>query len=66
MLELDELFGAFLERGYDEMDDQERDLFERFLECKDQDLLDWLLLQGEPTDGTFKPLIERIRRASLP
>lgn len=66
MLELDELFIAFLDNGYDRLSDAERDTFERLLESKDQDLLDWMLLQAEPGDGDFRDLVDKIRSASLP
>lgn len=66
MLELDELFLGFLAQGYDPLSEAERDTFERMLESKDQDLLDWMLLQAEPQDGDFRDLVDKIRRASLP
>lgn len=65
MLELDELFITFLDRGYDKLNDSERDTFERMLESKDQDLLDWMLLQAEPEDGDYRNLVDKIRNASL-
>jgi len=65
MLELDELFLAFLAHGYDQLNDAERDTFESMLESKDQDLLDWMLLQSEPADGDYRNLVDKIRRASL-
>ncbi|GAB4361482.1 MAG: hypothetical protein Kow006_32250 [Gammaproteobacteria bacterium] len=66
MLELDELFQTFLDNGYDALTPEERDAFEALLETKDQDLLDWMLLQSEPREGIYKTLVEKIRRASLP
>lgn len=66
MLELDELFGKFLDSGYERLSESEQDIFERLLETKDQELLDWLLLQAEPKDGDFKRVIAKIRQASLP
>lgn len=65
MLELDELFLAFLDNGYDQLTPVEREAFEQFLETKDQDLLDWMLLQSEPKEGIYKSLVDKIRRASL-
>ena len=65
MLELDELFLVFLDKGYDQLTPDECEIFEQFLETKDQDLLDWMLLQSEPKEGAYKSLIDKIRRASL-
>lgn len=65
MLELDELFLEFLANGYDQLTVAEGAVFERMLESKDQDLLDWILMQKEPEDGEFQNLVDKIRRASL-
>lgn len=65
MLELDELFAVFLDHGYHQLSDSELDTFERMLECKDQELLDWMLLQAEPEDGDYRNLVDKIRDASL-
>ncbi len=65
MLELDELFLTFFDAGYDQLNAAECDAFERMLESRDQDILDWMLLQSEPEDGEFRNLVDKIRRAAL-
>ena len=50
MKELDLLFERFLERGFDELNDEHLDLLEALLDTPDQDLLDWLGGDVEPDD----------------
>ncbi|HEY5720309.1 MAG TPA: succinate dehydrogenase assembly factor 2 [Gammaproteobacteria bacterium] len=66
MLELDLLLMAFLEHGYDALDEPGRATFERLLETGDQQLLGWLM--GHETPGEdekeFIPLIAAIRAST--
>lgn len=58
--ELDIIFGRFLERGYDQLDDAGRALFERLLDCEDDQLQDWFVVGTRPEDRDLARLIDRI------
>ena len=64
MLELDLLLQGFVERGYDRLDEEQRAVFERLLECQDQDLIEWLMERAEPDEKEFIPVIAAIRAAT--
>ena len=66
MLELDELLQAFLERGFDALDADERQAFQELIQLQDQELLPYLLGQATPTDGKQAHVVERIRHAYQP
>ena len=61
MLELDLLFRSFLDRGYAQLDDEERMHFDRLLDYPDAVLLEWLMGRIRPTDKDVAKLVERIR-----
>ena len=65
MLELDVLLEGFVESGYGELNEHEREAFVRFLESQDQDLYNWLLNQIDPRDGEFSNLVDKIRASAL-
>lgn len=48
LLELDILFGRFLEQRYSSLNTDERGAFQRLLEQPDQTLLSWIQGQNEP------------------
>ena len=63
---MDILLQRFLERGYDSMDEAERQAFERLLDLPDQDILAWLYDERDPADladETLAAVVGRIRRA---
>ena len=57
MKELDVLFGRFLENGYEHLDDQGRQNFERLLDEIDQDILAWLWGHMTPPDEGLGAII---------
>lgn len=61
MLELDLLFGQFLDRGFESLLPEERQQFKLFLNEMDQDLFAWLLGSRLPPDPQFLPLIKKIQ-----
>lgn len=61
MKELDVLLERFLERGYANLDERERDMFARLLDQKDPDLLAWLTGQEQPVNPALAALIERMQ-----
>ena len=43
MLELDVLFMPFVEEAYDSLSDENKNIFERLLECQDPELFAWFM-----------------------
>lgn len=62
MLELDVLFGKFLESGYPELSDEEKCLFVQLLNYPDPDLIGWLLGTDEPADENLKLIARKIKQ----
>jgi antitoxin CptB len=62
MLELDVLFGKFLETGYPKLTDEEKCLFVQLLDCPDPDLLGWLLGTDEPAEDGLKHIVGKIKQ----
>ncbi len=61
MLELDVLLLDFFEKHYAQLPREQQVIFERLLECPDQDLFNWLIGHEQPTDSGFAGMVERIR-----
>ncbi len=61
MRELDLMLLAWLDQGYPNATEVQRDGFKRLLGESDQDLYDWLMHNAAPTDREFHDVIERIR-----
>lgn len=61
MLELDELFEGFLEKKYDTLSADDKNIFEEILEESDQDLYEYFMKHKQPTDGRYQHVIEAIR-----
>ena len=57
MKELDVLFGRFLDNGYDGLDAQGREDFERLLDQIDQDILAWFWGNMTPPDEGLRSII---------
>jgi antitoxin CptB len=64
MLELDLLFGDFLDSGYDQLDAGERESFDNLLDYPDAVLLEWLMGRIQPTDKDVVRLVDKIRSAA--
>lgn len=60
MLELDLLLHDFIDRGWDDLDADDRRTFERLLGFSDQIIHDWLMRQAVPKDAELRRLIKRI------
>jgi len=61
MLELDVLLGNFLESGYAGLDDTDKQLFIRLLECDDPEIFAWLMGKEVPADAGIVRITEIIR-----
>lgn len=64
MLENDLLLGRFLDQGYDELDQEGRDAFERLLAYPDNLLLDLVLGRQDTVDAGIGRLVPLIRAAA--
>ena len=68
MREMDILMSRFLEQGYDDMSDPQREAFERLLDLPDQDILAWLCSDGAPPpeDPARADVVRAVRRVVNP
>jgi succinate dehydrogenase flavin-adding protein (antitoxin of CptAB toxin-antitoxin module) len=64
MRELDRILEAFLEQGYGQLSEVERQCFAEILEFPDPDLQAYLLGQAEPSDPALARLLHAIRASS--
>ncbi len=60
MLELDVLFMPFVEEAYDQLSEQDKDIFERLLECQDPELFAWFMGHEECEDPELNRLVQLI------
>lgn len=58
MLEVDLVLLPFLENEYASLPDAQKVLFERLLDCEDQDLFSWFLKKSEPEDPEIKEIVD--------
>ena len=61
MRELDLLLEEFLEQRFEALSAADRDAFERLLDCRNEDLMDWLMEGGTPEDEQLASLVRQIR-----
>ncbi len=66
MLELDALLGDFLDTKYNDLNEQQRTVFQEILSFPDQLLFDYFFGNGKPTDKDVSDVIERIRNTHTP
>jgi antitoxin CptB len=64
MLELDLLLKAFLEQGYQDLDDPGQQRFDAMLDYPDAVLLEWFMGRIRPTDKDVAQIVEKIRSAA--
>lgn len=65
MLELDVLFGPFVEDAYDALPDQDKAVFQRLLKCEDPDLFAWFMghetCQDEELNRMVQIILNRVK-----
>ncbi len=61
MLELDLMLPIFLEKRYMVLSEQDKQLFERLLECQDAELFAWLMGHESSDDAELQTMVEMIR-----
>lgn len=64
MLELDDLLQGFIANGFDELLDDERQHFEKLLNCHDNLLLEYLMGRTVPADPDTANVVRKIRTAA--
>ncbi|MCB2264161.1 MAG: succinate dehydrogenase assembly factor 2 [Candidatus Thiosymbion ectosymbiont of Robbea hypermnestra] len=65
MRELDLLLEGFLADRYNALSAAEQASFERLLDCRNEDLMDWLIDGGSPEDEQLAGIVNRIRAQHL-
>lgn len=60
MLELDVLFMPFVEEAFDDLDDQQKEVFERLLTCDDPDLFAWFMGHQKCEEPDLAAMVEHI------
>jgi len=61
MLELDLILAPFVENVYSTLPPEEQALFEKLLECEDQDMFNWFLQKGEPDEADIRQIVKIVR-----
>ncbi|WP_394172201.1 FAD assembly factor SdhE [Thalassotalea litorea] len=60
MLELDVLFMPFVDEAWDHLDDEQKQVFERLLECDDPELFAWFMGHEECKDEQLNAMVQLI------
>lgn len=60
MLELDVLFMPFVEESYEALSSEDKDIFERLLECQDPELFAWFMGHEKCEDPELNRLVQFI------
>ncbi|MCF6281966.1 MAG: succinate dehydrogenase assembly factor 2 [Candidatus Polarisedimenticolaceae bacterium] len=64
LLELDLIFEAFLESGYERLTQEQKEAFQTLLLSSDPDLQRWMMGKEEPEEQQTAELIKLIREAT--
>lgn len=60
MLELDVLFMPFVEEAFDDLNDEQKEVFERLLTCDDPDLFAWFMGHQKCEEPDLAAMVEHI------
>ena len=60
MLELDVLFMPFVDEAFDDLEDEQKIVFERLLTCDDPDLFAWFMGHQKCDDPELASMVELI------
>lgn len=61
MLELDVWLGNFLKEAYLSLSPEDKVLFEKLLQCNDQDLFDWLSGKKPANDPDIAYMVKKVK-----
>ena len=65
MRELDLLLETFLEKRYPTLSPAQRDDFARLLDCRNEDLMTWLIEGGAPEDKQLEEMVRQVRGGGM-
>ena len=65
MAELDVLFTGFLDKDYQNLNEEEKVSFEKLLTCNDNLLLEYLMGRTEPSESDVINVVTKIRQSAL-
>ncbi|WP_020405547.1 succinate dehydrogenase assembly factor 2 [Hahella ganghwensis] len=60
MLELDVLLVPFLKEAYPHLPDEDKERYERLLECEDTDMFQWFMQKSTPEDPDLARIVKII------
>ena len=60
MLELDVLFMPFVDEAFDDLNEEQKEIFERLLTCDDPDLFAWFMGHQKCEDPELAAMVELI------
>ncbi|OZG70626.1 hypothetical protein BTA51_24995 [Hahella sp. CCB-MM4] len=60
MLELDVLLVPFLKEAYSDLPDEDKQRYERLLECEDTDMFQWFMQKSVPEDPDLARIVKII------
>jgi antitoxin CptB len=60
MLELDLVLEPFVVACYGDLEEEERQHFQRLMACEDQDLFSWFLQREQPQDEELVAIVSKI------
>lgn len=61
MLELDLILLPFLESVFPTLEEADKLLFEKLLECEDQDMFNWFLRKSDPLEEDLRRIVQVVR-----
>lgn len=61
MLELDLILLPFVDNGYPELKQDDKERYWKLLECEDQDMFAWFLRRQEPEDPDIQRIVNLVR-----
>ena len=65
MLELDLVLEPFVAARYAELDEQDRQRFQRLMSCEDQDLFVWFMQRQKPEDRELQAIVDKVLTFAL-
>ena len=66
MLELDVLLVPFAEKYYALLDDAEKQVYRRLIDCEDPDLFTWFLEHQVPDDEELAAMVVKVKQSANP
>lgn len=60
MLELDLVLEPFVSACYSELDERDRQRYQKLMECEDQELFAWFMRREQPGDADLAAIVSQI------